>query len=143
MLGPVDDKLATHASAVLDRIDPFAGAMVQALWCDDPDGGCLLLVMHRLVTDVMSWFVLMAGLAAAWDQLEKGEKPALTGEYTTYRQWSRLLEQRSRSPEGDTQRDYWLAQVEWVRPRVGVSDARSAPRYLGVVAADNGAQRGR
>ena len=50
MLGPVDDKLATHASAVLDRIDPFAGAMVQALWCDDPDGGCLLLVMHRLVT---------------------------------------------------------------------------------------------
>ncbi|MGH3530773.1 MAG: condensation domain-containing protein, partial [Mycobacterium sp.] len=117
--GPADDTLTAHAAEVIDRIDPFAGAMVQALWCDDSDGGCLLLVMHHLVTDVLSWFVLMAALAAAWEQVSKGEKPDLTGEYTIFRQWSRLLEERSRGPEVGAQRDFWLAQLAGSDPPLG------------------------
>jgi mycobactin peptide synthetase MbtF len=117
--GPTDHTLNTHAAAVIDRIDPSAGVMVQALWCDDSDGPCLLLVMHHLVTDVLSWFVLMAGLAAAWEQVSKGEKPDLTGEYTTFRQWSRLLEERARRPEVGAQRDYWLAQLAGSDPALG------------------------
>ncbi|BCQ08563.1 putative peptide synthetase MbtF [Mycobacterium heckeshornense] len=117
--GPVADTLNVHAHKVIDRIDPFAGVMVRALWCDDPAGGCLLLVMHHLVTDAVSWFVLMAGLAAGWEQLCDGEKPALPGEYTTYREFSRLLEQRSRSREVAAQRDYWLAQLTGPDPALG------------------------
>jgi mycobactin peptide synthetase MbtF len=117
--GRVDDSLNAHAHAVIDRIDPFAGAMVQALWCDDPDGGCLLLVMHHLATDALSWFVVMAGLADGWEQLCAGENPVLAGEYTTYRQFARLLEQRSRSAEVAAQRDYWLAQLSGPDPALG------------------------
>ncbi|WP_375484816.1 amino acid adenylation domain-containing protein [uncultured Mycobacterium sp.] len=117
--GSVDDTLNTHAHAVIERIDPFAGAMVQALWCDDPDGGCLLLAMHHLVTDAVSWFVLMAGLAAGWEQLCAGENPVLPGEYTTYREFARLLQQRGRRPEVAAQRDYWLAQLSGPDPALG------------------------
>jgi mycobactin peptide synthetase MbtF len=117
--GPVDHTLNAHAHAVHDRIDPFAGVMVQALWCDDPDGGCLLLAMHRLVTDAVSWFVVMAGLAAGWAQLRAGEKPTLPGEYTTYRKFGWLLEQRSRRPEVAAQRDYWLAELSGSDPALG------------------------
>jgi mycobactin peptide synthetase MbtF len=119
LAGPADTTLNTHAAAVIDRIDPFAGAMVQALWCDDPDEPCLLLVMHHLVTDVLSWFVLTAALAGAWEQVSKGEKPELRGEYTTYRQWSGLLEERAGSPEVSAQRDYWLAQLAGSDPALG------------------------
>ncbi|BBY04755.1 non-ribosomal peptide synthetase [Mycobacterium noviomagense] len=117
--GPVDDTLNAHAHAVIDRIDPFAGVMVQALWCDDLDGGCLLLVMHHLATDAVSWFVLMAGLAAGWEQLCNGETPALPGEHTTYREFARLLDQRGRHPEVAAQRDYWLAQLREPDPALG------------------------
>ncbi|HZU47866.1 MAG TPA: condensation domain-containing protein, partial [Mycobacterium sp.] len=117
--GPVDDTLNAHAHAVIDRIDPFAGAMVQALWCDDPDGGSLLVVMHHLATDALSWFVVMAGLADGWEQLCAGENPVLPGEYTTYREFARLLEQRSRRTEVAAQRDYWLAQLRGPDPALG------------------------
>ncbi|HEU4362029.1 MAG TPA: amino acid adenylation domain-containing protein [Mycobacterium sp.] len=117
--GPVDDTLETEAGVVIDRIDPCAGAMVQALWCDDPDGGCLLLVMHHLVTDVVSWFVVMDALATAWTQLSNGGQATLTGEYTTYRQWSQLLERRGHNPEVSAQRDFWLAQLSGADPALG------------------------
>ncbi|MDA3638390.1 non-ribosomal peptide synthetase [Mycobacterium xenopi] len=117
--GAVEATLNVHAHKVINRIDPFAGAMVRALWCDDPAGGCLLLVMHHLVTDAVSWFVLMAGLAAGWKQLCSGEKLFLSGEYTTYREFSRLLAERSRRPEVAAQRGFWLAQLRGPDPALG------------------------
>jgi mycobactin peptide synthetase MbtF len=119
--GPVDKTLADHAGAVIDSIDPFVGAMVKALWCDapGPEGGCLLLSVHHLATDVVSWYVLVAGLSAAWAQLADREKVSLPGEYTTYRQWSLLLERRSRDTRINAQRDYWLTQLDGPDPALG------------------------
>jgi mycobactin peptide synthetase MbtF len=119
--GLPDDAVAAHVRAVIDGIDPAAGVMVRALWCDvpSPDSGRLLFVVHHLATDVVSWYVLVAGMAAAWEQLANRENPALPGEYTTYRQWSQLLEQRSHSAEVAAQRDYWLAQLAGPDPALG------------------------
>ncbi len=119
--GPVDTTLAGHAGAVLDSIDPFTGTMVRALWCDVSGAapGCLLLVVHHLATDVVSWYVLLAALAGAWAHLAEHEVAGLPGEYTSYRQWSRLLEQRSRSAELVAQRDYWLQQLIGPDPALG------------------------
>jgi mycobactin peptide synthetase MbtF len=109
--GPPDKTLANHAGAVIDSIDPLAGAMIRALWCDAPEGGYLLLVVHHLATDVVSWYVLVAGLSTAWAELADREKVSLPGEYTTYRQWSQLLAQRSSAAGIDAQRGYWLTQL--------------------------------
>jgi mycobactin peptide synthetase MbtF len=109
--GPADKTLANYADAVIDSIDPFAGAMIRALWCDAHEVGYLLLVVHHLATDVVSWYVLVAGLSCAWAQLADREKVSLPEEYTTYRQWSHLLAQRSCAAGIDTQRGYWLTQL--------------------------------
>jgi mycobactin peptide synthetase MbtF len=119
--GPADQTLVSHAQTVIDGIDPFGGAMVKALWCDttDSEAGRLLLVVHHLATDAVSWYVLLAGLASAWSRLGEPEPVALPGEYTTYREWSRLLERRSRSSEITAQRDYWLGQLAGPDPILG------------------------
>jgi mycobactin peptide synthetase MbtF len=111
--GPVDETLANHARAVIDSIDPFSGAMVRALWCDGApaEAGRMLLVVHHLATDAVSWYVLLAGLSEAWARLVAGEPPTLDGEYTTYREWSRLLEMRSHNADPADHRDYWLAEL--------------------------------
>nr|WP_211695793.1 non-ribosomal peptide synthetase [Mycobacterium spongiae] len=121
VVGPIDDAIKTHARGTLDSINPFTGAMVGALWCDDPehDRSCLLLAVHHLATDVVSWYVLIAALASAWTQLVECEKVAFPGEYTTYREWSRLLEQRSRRAEICSQRDYWLGELAGPDPALG------------------------
>ncbi|MDC9014269.1 condensation domain-containing protein [Mycobacterium marinum] len=119
--GPAHGVAATDVCAVIDRIDPLAGAMVQALWYDVPRPGIgrlLLIVPHRMI-DVVSWYVLAATMAEAWAQLGNPEQAALPGEYTTYRQWSRLLTARSHTYEVAAQRDYWLAQLAGPDPALG------------------------
>ncbi|OMC16197.1 non-ribosomal peptide synthetase [Mycobacterium sp. SP-6446] len=118
--GPAHQTLASHARAVIDSIDPFNGAMVRALWCDvpGPETGCMLLVVHHLATDAVSWYALLAGLSGAWAQLRE-DGPAPPAEWTSYREWSRLLEQRSRSTDVAAQRDYWLAQLAGPDPMLG------------------------
>lgn len=113
--------LTAHAAAVIDKVDPFAGVMVQALWCDAEDDGasCLLLVVHHLATDAVSWYVLLAALAEAWTALDGGAELALTPEYTSYRDWSQLLEDRALEPEVSSQRDYWLDQLVRPDPALG------------------------
>lgn len=117
--GPAAEALAGHVREAVDGIDPFAGTMVRALWCDAAAGGHLLLVVHHLATDVVSWYVLLAGLAAAWAQLDEHESPWLTGEYATYRQWTHELGQRAERPEVAAQRDYWLEQLRGPDPALG------------------------
>ena len=50
------------------RLDPVAGVMVQAVWLDrGPQApGRLVVVIHHLVVDGVSWRILVPDLAAAW-----------------------------------------------------------------------------
>ena len=50
------------------RLDPQAGRMLQAVWFAGADtgGDCLLLVIHHLAVDGVSWRILVPDLAAAW-----------------------------------------------------------------------------
>ncbi len=119
--GPVDQTLSVHARPAIDSINPFSGAMIRALWCEVPGPECgrMLLIVHHLATDAVSWYALLAGLSTAWAGLAEPKQVPLSGEYTTYREWSRLLEQRSRSADVVAQRDYWLAQLAGSEPALG------------------------
>ncbi|MET0896291.1 MAG: amino acid adenylation domain-containing protein [Mycobacterium sp.] len=110
--------LATEALAALDRIDPAAGAMIQAVWFTG-EQPCLLMCVHHLATDVVSWYVLLAELAQLDAALAAGETPALEAEYTTYREFGRLLEDRAGSDEVAGQRQFWLDQLTGADPVLG------------------------
>lgn len=142
VVGSADDDVATHVGAVVESIDPYAGVMMRALWCDvaGPGNGNLLLVVHHLAADVVSWYVLVAGIVEAWEQV--CDRPAaddtdgdrqwsqvpgwgshreitLPGERTSYREWAQLMAKRSHRPEVAAQRDYWLAQLAGPDPELG------------------------
>ncbi|MFI2010253.1 condensation domain-containing protein, partial [Streptomyces jumonjinensis] len=76
--------------AAVARLDPLAGAMVQAVWFDlGPDTpGRLLLVVHHLVVDTVSFRVLLPDLAEAYEALADGQAPALQSVPTSFRQWA-------------------------------------------------------
>jgi mycobactin peptide synthetase MbtF len=61
----------------------------------------------------------LAGLSAAWGKIAEHKQFDLPGEYTTYREWSQLLERRSHSTDLIAQRDYWLAQLTGPDPALG------------------------
>lgn len=119
---------ADHAGEVVtatarenfDRLDPRAGAMVQAVWLASPDQeDMLLLSVHHLAIDVVSWHIALADLAEGWQTVEAGGAPKASVEFTSYRHWSQLMAQRASTDEVHAQRAYWAAQVSGPDPVLG------------------------
>ncbi|SDW43366.1 non-ribosomal peptide synthase domain TIGR01720/amino acid adenylation domain-containing protein [Amycolatopsis xylanica] len=79
--------VSKHYADAVGRLDPHAGEMVRAVWFDlGPDRpGRLLLVLHHLVVDGVSWRILAADLADAW-----AGRP-LAAPATSFRRWAREL----------------------------------------------------
>lgn len=114
---PVAQGLAAQSREALERIDPTAGSLLQAVWF--PQDAVLLMCVHHLATDVVSWYVMVAALAGIYAQIEAGNPPELAVEYTTYRQWTQLLATRAHSEEVVAQHDYWVRQLSAPDPALG------------------------
>ncbi|NNH71823.1 amino acid adenylation domain-containing protein [Nocardia uniformis] len=124
-LGPI-----VHAAArsVTDDIDPRTGDLVRAVWFTGTDEGeVLLLTVHHLAVDVVSWHIMLAALAEAWAQADSGAQPQILPEVTSYREFSRRMWERAAEPEVLAQRDYWVGQLAGPDPAVGtrVPDPRT------------------
>lgn len=75
-VGPegLQDVVAAEAVAALDRIDPADGSMVQAVWFD-AQPPVLMLCVHHLATDVVSWYVVLGALMQLAVEIEAGATP--------------------------------------------------------------------
>ncbi|MFI1398432.1 amino acid adenylation domain-containing protein [Streptomyces sp. NPDC020681] len=71
------------------ELSPREGAVLRAVWIDaGPDRpGRLLLTLHHLVVDGVSWRILLPDLAQAYEQPDRPLAPV----GTSFRQWARLL----------------------------------------------------
>ncbi|MFC4377402.1 amino acid adenylation domain-containing protein [Nocardia halotolerans] len=116
----LDSAITEFARTANDAIDPRAGEMVRAVWFPATQfdasaaaatGDILLLAVHHLAVDVVSWHIMLDGLAAAWQQVSAGATPKMLPEFTSYRQWSEAMWQRALEPEVLAQREYWATQV--------------------------------
>ncbi len=98
------------------RLDPSAGRLLQAVWVDRADGGQLLLVIHHLAVDGVSWRILVPNLAAALAALAKGSTPRLEPEVTSFRAWARHLAEQAQGPALLAELPAWEAIVDGAMP---------------------------
>ena len=63
----------------------------------------LLLSVHHLAVDAVSWRVLLEDLESTYLQLERGEPVALPAKSTSFQAWARRLESHARSEALDTE----------------------------------------
>ncbi len=70
------DELSDEALvAARSRLNPAAGVMLSALWVADT--GQLVLIVHHLAVDAVSWRILLEDLNIAWAQHHSGQPIAL------------------------------------------------------------------
>jgi mycobactin peptide synthetase MbtF len=113
--------LAAQSRSAIDRVDPFAGSMIQAVRFERAeDSDVLLLSVHHLAVDPVSWHILLADLADAGRQLVEGPTATLAPEFTGYRHWAQALEQRRTAPEVVAQQGFWSDQLAAPDPELGV-----------------------
>ncbi|UXA11689.1 amino acid adenylation domain-containing protein [Mycobacterium sp. SMC-8] len=113
-----DTALEVEVAAALDRIDPASGSMVQAVWFRQGPP-VLALCVHHLATDVVSWYVILGALAQLDAALAAGHPVDQAHEYTTYREWTRRLHERSRTETVEHSREYWVGQLAGPDPELG------------------------
>jgi amino acid adenylation domain-containing protein/non-ribosomal peptide synthase protein (TIGR01720 family) len=91
------------------RLDPDGGIMLQAVWFDagGEQPGRLLLVVHHLAIDGVSWRVLLGDLAAAWDAVSQGQRPVLEPVPTSLRRFARDVAEQATSPQRQAELPYW------------------------------------
>ncbi|WP_394425974.1 non-ribosomal peptide synthetase [Streptomyces sp. SGAir0957] len=89
------DGADAHAEldAAAGRLDPDAGVMAQFVRFTsdtDTDADRLLIVLHHLVVDGVSWRILVPDLAAAWQRVREGSAPQPV-KGTSLRRWAHAL----------------------------------------------------
>jgi amino acid adenylation domain-containing protein/non-ribosomal peptide synthase protein (TIGR01720 family) len=71
--------------------------------------GELLLIIHHLAVDRVSWQIIFDDLWTAYGQLSRGETVALQPKTTSFKQWAQRLHDYARSEALRQELNYWLA----------------------------------
>jgi amino acid adenylation domain-containing protein/non-ribosomal peptide synthase protein (TIGR01720 family) len=79
--------------AATEGLNPDAGIMLRAVW--RPQARQLVIVIHHVVIDGVSWRILFDDLALAWQQVSSGAPVELRPVGTSLRRWTQLLEKAS------------------------------------------------
>jgi non-ribosomal peptide synthase protein (TIGR01720 family) len=69
----------------------------------------LLLAIHHLGVDGVSWRILIEDFQTAYGQISRDETVALPPKTTSFKQWAERLHEWARSPELQGEFDYWFA----------------------------------
>ncbi|HEY1352296.1 MAG TPA: amino acid adenylation domain-containing protein [Ktedonobacteraceae bacterium] len=70
----------------------------------------VLIVIHHLAIDIVSWSILLSDLQTAYLQQEQGESVHLPRKTTSFVQWARRLQAYARSSRLQAELPYWLSE---------------------------------
>ncbi|WP_449065649.1 condensation domain-containing protein, partial [Planomonospora algeriensis] len=114
-----EEAVAEAAARSRAELDPVAGRMVRVAWLDaGPQApGRLVVTIHHLSVDGVSWRILLPDLFAAWEAARRGETPALAPVPVSFRTWARALQAEAAGRTGEL--DDWIDILDGPDPRIG------------------------
>ncbi|MGE8465635.1 MAG: non-ribosomal peptide synthase/polyketide synthase [Pseudomonas putida] len=106
-------ELDAAGSEVQASLDLEHGPLLRAELFDVADGQQrLLLVIHHLVVDGVSWRVLLEDLQEAYQQRLNGQPVSLPAKTCSVKTWAERLVAHASSPALQAQADYWLQVLQ-------------------------------
>ncbi|WP_145003788.1 non-ribosomal peptide synthetase [Pseudomonas oryzihabitans] len=106
-------ELETVGEAVQRSLDLARGVLLRAVLAELTDGSQrLVLVIHHLVVDGVSWRILLEDLELAYRQLAAGKPLRLPAKTSSLQEWSRQLLAFAGSEAIARELDYWQRQLE-------------------------------
>jgi non-ribosomal peptide synthase protein (TIGR01720 family) len=114
----------------MSRLDPHAGVLLQAVWAEaEPrQPGKLLLIIHHLAIDGVSWRILVPDLAAACNAAIDGRAITLPSKTTSFRRWVENLV--ASAPQRRRELPFWNEMASKIAPAL-VADALDPAHTIG------------
>ena len=107
------ESIAIESGAAAARLDPEAGVVVVATWFDlgRERQGRLLVVVHHLAVDGVSWRILVDDLGEACRQVQTGRAVALPPIATSIRAYARAVNENAQQAARLTEFEHWTTTL--------------------------------
>jgi amino acid adenylation domain-containing protein/non-ribosomal peptide synthase protein (TIGR01720 family) len=107
-------KIAEEAQAAGRRLSAESGLLLQAIWFDAGRNasGRLLLIIHHLAVDGVSWRILVPDFAAAYAAIAAGHPPALEPCFVSFRGWAERLNREAQNPARVKELTFWTEMLK-------------------------------
>ena len=116
-----DAELLALCERAQRSLDLQNGPLLRAVLAEMADGTQrLLLVMHHLVVDGVSWRIVLEDLQSLYLQ---HKLPAKT---SSFKHWAERLQAHARSEAAQPEKDFWLQQLQGAAPDVPCRDPHGA-----------------
>ncbi|HET9479993.1 MAG TPA: condensation domain-containing protein, partial [Pyrinomonadaceae bacterium] len=101
--------LETIADETQAQLDVAKGVVLRAVLFELGEGQPprLLIVIHHLVVDGVSWRILLEDLGRTYRQLQRSEAVSFPPKTTPFTRWASLLSENARSAQVRNELDYW------------------------------------
>ncbi|WP_439852776.1 amino acid adenylation domain-containing protein [Pseudomonas syringae] len=107
------ERLAELADEAQRSLDLKNGPLLRPVLINLPQGEQrLLLVIHHLVVDGVSWRVLLEDLQQAYLAIAAGRPAALPAKTSSLKSWAEQLQAYAQSPVLEQELGYWQAQLQ-------------------------------
>ena len=103
--------LAEAASKLQASFRLSEGPLLRAALFDSGPGQPrrLLVVIHHLVVDGVSWRTLLEDVSTGYEQLRRGEAVTLPPKTTSFKAWAERMEAHAKSEALEAERAFWLS----------------------------------
>lgn len=103
------EALSSQAAAAQSRLNLKSGPLLQVVWIHAPPGEMprLLIAIHHLVVDGVSWRILLEDLQRGCEALREGAKLSFGLKSSSLREWSQALQRHVQQPGVQQQIRYW------------------------------------
>ncbi|HVG18996.1 MAG TPA: condensation domain-containing protein, partial [Blastocatellia bacterium] len=105
--------IETEAAELQSSLDLSEGPLVRVCLfdCGATEKSRLLIIIHHLVVDGVSWRILLEDMQAAYRQLSHGGAVGLGPKTASFKQWAARLKEYARSQEARRELSYWLGEL--------------------------------
>jgi len=120
-------RLQAEATARQAALDLSQGPLLRAVWFDFGDEASQVLVaIHHLVVDGVSWRILLEDLSLACRQGQAGQSLSLPAKTTSFKHWAGRLTELTQSGSLNLHADYWLDPRRREAPALPVDEPAGA-----------------
>ncbi|WP_413617159.1 amino acid adenylation domain-containing protein [Gordonia rubripertincta] len=125
--GPMAEALLDAHRELLNALDPVTGSLFGTAVVNGDGWRRLVIAIHHLGVDAVSWPILVEDLVTAWAQQTSGRPIELRPEGTSARRIAHLLADQVDARAGEA--DYWLEQLPARPTSFGDAADRSLHRW--------------
>ncbi|BBB56342.1 non-ribosomal peptide synthetase [Candidatus Megaera polyxenophila] len=112
----ITTKIENYSNKIQASLDINKGIIMKVLLFDLVKSQRLLIVVHHLVIDSVSWRILLEDLESFYSQLEKRSEVQFPNKTYSYKQWSQILADYAYSATLKKEIPYWQELEKNIQP---------------------------